>query len=245
MISCRNEGLREELQYRTMTTLKLHGIEACVFDAYGTLFDVNSAARGAQDSLGEKWQPLAELWRAKQLQYSWLRGLSGHHADFWQVTGDALDFALSTLQLEDSALHSRLMNLYLALSAYPEVPDTLKRLKAAGMKLAVLSNGTPAMLAAAAANAGIADLFDAILSVEQVKVYKPHPDVYRLACVRLNVVAARVCFVSSNGWDAYSAKAYGLRTLWCNRFFQKPERIPETPDAEIATLAELPDIVLG
>ncbi len=132
-----------------MMTLRLYGIEACVvFDAYGTLFDVNSAACAAQDSLGEKWQPLAELWRAKQLQYTWPRGLGGRHADFWQVTGEALDFALSTLQLEDPALRARLMNLYLVLSAYPEVPDTLKRLKAAGMKLAILSNGAPTMLAA-------------------------------------------------------------------------------------------------
>jgi 2-haloacid dehalogenase len=224
---------------------ELRGIEACVFDAYGTLFDVNSAARTAQDWLGEKWQPLAEMWRAKQLQYTWLRGLAGHHADFWQVTGDALDFALSTLQLEDSALRARLLNLYMVLSAYPEVPDTLKRLKTAGRKLAILSNGTPAMLAAAAANAGIVDLLDAMLSVEEVKVYKPHPAVYGLACERLNVVAARVCFLSSNAWDAYSAKAFGFRVIWCNRFGQAPERIPETPDAQIATLAELPDIVLG
>jgi 2-haloacid dehalogenase len=228
-----------------MTTPKLAGIEACVFDAYGTLFDVNSAARSAQDSLGEKWQPLAEFWRAKQLQYTWLRGLAGRHADFWQVTGEALDFALSTLQLEDPALRARLMNLYLMLTAYPEVPDTLTRLKAAGMKLAILSNGTPAMLAAAVANAGITHLIDVILSVEEVQVYKPHPSVYRLACDRLNVVASGICFLSSNGWDAYSAKAFGLRTLWCNRFGQAPERIPETPDAQIATLAELPDIVLG
>jgi 2-haloacid dehalogenase len=226
-------------------TIKLHGIEACVFDAYGTLFDVNSASRTAQDSLGQKWQPLAELWRAKQLQYTWLRGLAGRHADFWQVTGDALDFALATLQIEDPRLRARLMNLYMALSAYPEVPGTLKRLKADGMKLAILSNGTPAMLAAAAASAGIADLFDAMLSVEEVKVYKPHPSVYGLVCERLNVVAAHVCFLSSNGWDAYSAKAFGFRVLWCNRFGQASERIPETPDAQIATLAELPDIVLG
>jgi 2-haloacid dehalogenase len=225
-------------------TVKLHGIKACVFDAYGTLFDVNSAARSAQDSLGEKWQPLAELWRAKQLQYTWLRGLAGRHADFWQVTGDALDFALSTLHLEDPVLHDRLMNLYLALSAYPEVADTLKRLKTSEMKLAILSNGTPKMLAAAAENAGITRLLDAVLSVEEVKVYKPHPSVYRLACERLNLTANRVCFLSSNGWDAYSAKAFGLRVLWCNRFGQAPERIPETPDAQIATLAELPDILL-
>jgi 2-haloacid dehalogenase len=216
-----------------------------VFDAYGTLFDVNSAARAEQGSLGGKWQPFAELWRAKQLQYTWLRSLAGRHADFWQITGDALDFALSTFQVTDPELRARLMNLYLVLSAYPEVPDTLKRLKAAGMKLAILSNGTPAMLSAAAANAGIADLFDAILSVEEVKIYKPHPRVYGLACERLEVDAARVCFLSSNGWDAYSAKAFGFRVLWCNRFGQAAERIPETPDAQIATLAELPDIVLS
>ena len=112
-----------------MNTPRLAGVEACVFDAYGTLFDVNSAARTAQNSLGERWQPLAELWRAKQLQYTWLRGLTGHHRDFWQVTGDALDFAMSTMHVEDSALRSRLMNLYLVLSAYPEVPDVLTRLK--------------------------------------------------------------------------------------------------------------------
>jgi 2-haloacid dehalogenase len=227
-----------------MTMLKLHDIEACVFDAYGTLFDVNSAARAAQDSLGEKWQPLAELWRAKQLQYSWLRSLTGHHADFWQVTGDALDFSLSSLKIEDAELRARLMNQYLVLSAYPEVPDTLRRLKAAGMKLAILSNGAPAMLAAAVSNAGIADLLDATLSVEEVGIYKPHPSVYGLACERLNTVAARICFLSSNGWDAYSAKAFGFRVLWCNRFGQAPEQIPETPDAQIDTLSKLPEIVL-
>jgi 2-haloacid dehalogenase len=227
-----------------MRTLKLCGIKACVFDAYGTLFDVNSAARSAQDSLAEKWQPLAELWRAKQLQYTWLRGLAGRHADFWQVTGDALDFALTTLHLEDAELRRRLMNLYLVLDAYPEVPGALRQLKAAGMKLAILSNGTPAMLAAAAAHARIADLFDAILSVEEVQIYKPHPSAYGLACTRLGLAAERICFLSSNGWDAYSAKAFGFHVLWCNRSGQTVERIPETPDGQIATLAELPDFVL-
>ena len=226
-------------------TIKLHNIEACVFDAYGTLFDVNSAAHTAQDALGSNWQPLADLWRAKQLQYTWLRGLAGRHADFWQVTGDGLDFAMSTFHQADPALRARLMQLYLSLSAYPEVAATLQRLKSAGMKLAVLSNGTPAMLAAAAVNAGIAHLLDVILSVEEVQIYKPHPSVYALACQRFSVPADRVCFVSSNGWDAYSAKAFGFRVLWCNRTGQPPEHIPETPDAQIATLAELPDIVLG
>jgi len=226
-------------------TEKVRGIAACVFDAYGTLFDVNSAAHSAQDVLGEKWQAFAELWRAKQLQYTWLRGLGGRHTNFWQVTGDALDFAMSALHLKDDALRARLLDLYLSLKAYPEVPEALQRLKAGGLKLAILSNGTPAMLSAAASNAGIAEMFDAILSVEEVQVYKPHPKVYALACERLNFRAEQICFLSSNGWDAYSAKAFGFRVLWCNRFGQAPERIPETPDAQIVTLAEVPGIVLS
>jgi len=228
-----------------MTALRLPGIEACVFDAYGTLFDVNSAARSARDELEARWQPLADLWRTKQLQYTWLRGLGGHHADFWTVTSDALSFALESLQQGDEALHRRLMTLYLSLNVYPEVRDTLERLKAGGLKLAILSNGTPAMLAAAAANSGIADLLDAVLSVEEVGVYKPHPSVYRLASDRLQLAPERICFLSSNGWDAYAAKAFGFRVLWCNRFKQAPERLPGTPDAQIETLAALPDVVLG
>lgn len=224
---------------------KLPNIDACVFDAYGTLFDVNSAARSAQDVLAENWQPLAELWRAKQLQYTWLRSLSGSYADFWQVTGDALDFALATLRFEDPALRARLMNLYRTPSLYPEVSETLARLKTAGMTLTILSNGTPAMLAAAASNSGIADLLNVILSVDEVRIYKPHPSVYNLACTHLNLAAENICFVSSNGWDAYSAKAFGFRVLWCNRNNQPLEHIPETPEGQIATLAELPDIVLS
>lgn len=226
-----------------MTPPILRGIEACVFDAYGTLFDVGSVAHGAQDALGAGWQALSDLWRSKQLQYTWLRGLSGQHADFWQVTGDALDFAMSTLDIHDDGLRQRLMGLYLSLSAYPEVPRMLQRLKAGGMKLAILSNGTPGMLASAVDHAGIADLFDAVLSVEEVGVYKPHPAVYRLASERLGIAAERACFLSSNSWDAYSAKAFGYRVLWCNRFGQAPERLPASPDGEIRDLACLPDCV--
>jgi 2-haloacid dehalogenase len=227
-----------------MTKLRLHGIQACVFDAYGTLFDVNSAARSAQDELGPRWQPLAELWRTKQLQYTWLRGLGGHHADFWTVTSDALSFALESLKLDDADLHRRLMTLYLSLNVYPEVVTTLERLKTGGQKLAILSNGTPQMLASAATNSGIAELLDAVLSVEEVGVFKPHPSVYKLASDRLQLAPDKICFLSSNGWDAYAAKAFGFHALWCNRFNQAPERIPETPDGQIATLSALPDIVL-
>jgi 2-haloacid dehalogenase len=226
-----------------MANIRLKGIQACVFDAYGTLFDVNSAAAQAQYELGEKWQPLAELWRAKQLQYTWLRGLMGRHADFWQVTGDALDYAMTSLKIDDPSLRDRLMELYLALSVYPEVKEVLSRLKTAGMKLAILSNGEPKMLAAATQKSGIAEFLDAILSVEAVQVFKPHPSVYRLPVDRFNLAPEAMCFLSSNAWDAHAAKAFGYRVLWCNRFAQIPERIPELPDAAISTLAELPEIV--
>ncbi len=226
-----------------MTQLRLSGIRACVFDAYGTLFDVNSAAAQAKDALGEKWQPLADLWRVKQLQYTWLRGLMGRHADFWQVTGDALDYAMGSLGFDDAPLRERLMGLYLTLNAYPEVKDTLKQLKAGGLKLAILSNGAPNMLAAAVANSGIAELLDAVLSVEEVQVFKPHPSVYGLATDRLALERERICFLSSNAWDAHAAKAFGSRVIWCNRFGQVPERIPERPDGEIGTLSALPAIL--
>jgi 2-haloacid dehalogenase len=218
-------------------------IKICVFDAYGTLFDVNSAAREARDALGEKWQPLADVWRTKQLQYTWLRSLMGQHADFWQVTGDALDFAMASLSLDDARLRERLMQLYLALDAYPEVKDTLNQLKRAGKSLAVLSNGSPRMLAAAVSNAGIDGLLDAVFSVEEVSVYKPHPSVYRMVIERFNLTPTQVCFVSSNAWDAHAAKVFGFDVVWCNRFGQLDERIPGRPDAEIATLAELPALI--
>lgn len=218
---------------------RLQDIDACVFDAYGTLFDFNTAAGAARDELGEDWQRLSDLWRLKQLQYTWLRGLAQHHADFWQVTGDALDFALASLRIERPGLRERLMSLYLRLDAYPEALAMLHELKHRGMKLAILSNGTPAMLAAVVTNSGLEGVFDAVLSVEEVGVYKPHPAVYGLAAKRLKLDPSRICFLSSNGWDAYSAKAYGFRVLWCNRFGQSPERIPATPDGEIADLSAL------
>ncbi|MDP1733215.1 MAG: haloacid dehalogenase type II [Sulfuritalea sp.] len=218
-------------------------IDACVFDAYGTLFDFNSAASAARDELGNDWQRLSDLWRLKQLQYTWLRGLAQQHADFWNVTGDALDFALATLQIERPGLRDRLMNLYLQLNTYSEVPAMLRELKRRGIKLAILSNGTPAMLAAVVAHSGLEGVFDGVFSVEEVGVYKPHPSVYALAAERLKTAPSRICFLSSNGWDAYSAKAFGFQVIWCNRFGQAPERIPATPDGEIVDLSELPALL--
>ena len=148
----------------------LQGIRAAVFDAYGTLFDVASASERSREALGERWQPLAELWRAKQLQYTWLRSLMGRHADFWKVTGDALDFAMESLGLHDAGLRGRLMSLYERLGAYPEARPALEALRAAGLRVAILSNGSPRMLAVAVRSAGLDDLVGDILSVEAVGV---------------------------------------------------------------------------
>jgi 2-haloacid dehalogenase len=216
------------------------GVRAAVFDAYGTLFDVASASERAREALGERWQPLADLWRAKQLQYTWLRSLMGRHADFWRVTGDALDFALESLGIDDPGLRARLMSLYERLGAYPEARPALEALRGAGLRLAILSNGSPRMLAAASEAAGLAPLLDQVLSVEAVGIYKPSPSVYKLALDQLRLWPNEILFVSANGWDACGAKAAGLRVAWCNRAAQPAERIPERPDVEIRSLAELP-----
>jgi len=218
----------------------LPGIRACVFDAYGTLFDFAAAARSCADVLGDKAAALTALWRDKQLQYTWLRSLQHRHADLWQITGDSLDYALETLDLATPALRQRLMNLYRTLEVFPEVPDTLRRLRAAGLKTAILSNGSPAMLETAVAGNRIADLLDAVISVEEVGVFKPDPRVYQRAVDRLGVAAAEVSFQSSNSWDAYAASAFGMRVVWCNRYGQKPERLPGKPDHVVTTLADLP-----
>jgi 2-haloacid dehalogenase len=222
---------------------RLTGIRACVFDAYGTIFDFASAAARCAEVPPDKIGPLTALWRDKQLQYTWLRALQGRHADFWQVTGDALDFALETLGLANDALRRQLADLYLTLDTFPEVPDMLRRLKTAGFKTAILSNGSPEMLRAAVDNAKLGNLLDAVLSVEAVGVYKPHPKVYRLAVERLGIESSAIAFQSSNAWDAYAASAFGMRVLWCNRDGQRAERLPGKPDLEIRSLAELPALV--
>jgi 2-haloacid dehalogenase len=218
---------------------KLTGIRACVFDAYGTLFDFASAAAGCADVLGEKTSALTALWRDKQLQYTWLRTLQGRHADFWTVTRGALEYALDALDIRNSALADRLMSLYLSLKAFPEVPETLRRLKSAGLKTAILSNGTPQMLDAVVSNAGLGDLFDDVISVEAVGVFKTDPKVYQLAVDRLGVARQEISFQSSNAWDAYAASAFGMRVVWCNRYGQQSERLPGKPDRQVRTLAEL------
>ena len=226
-----------------MNQTTLNGIRACVFDAYGTLFDFNSAVMRCRDAIGDDAARLSEIWRTKQLQYTWLRSLMHKHADFWQVTGDALDYALAAVGIADPALRERLMALYRTLDTFPEVPSVLQELKAGGMRTAILSNGAPDMLGAAVAAAGLDDVLDAWLSVEDVGVYKPDPRVYQLAVDRLGVPADAICFMSSNEWDAVGAAAFGFRVVWVNRYGQPYERLPARHDVELTDLVPLPGIV--
>ena len=221
----------------------IEGIKACVFDAYGTLFDVHSAVGKHRHRLGASADQISILWRTKQLEYTWLRSLMGHHADFWQVTQDALDFAFEMHHVNDPALRRDLMEAYLKLDCYPEVPETLSQLKSRGFKLAILSNGTPAMLAAAVKNAGIDTLIEKIFSVEEVGIFKPDPRVYQIAVDQMNVKPEEIVFQSSNAWDASGASAFGFKVAWVNRFGQSEERLPGHPDVEIQNLIMLPDLL--
>lgn len=218
-------------------------IKACLFDAYGTLFDVAAAARSLADELGAHWQPLAETWRAKQLNYSWLRSLMGAHVDFWQVTADALDFALEERGLQDTRLRRRLLELYFNLACFPEVPAMLRQLKEAGLVTGILSNGAPAMLEAACRSAGIDTLIDHLISVEEVGIYKPDPRVYRLAIEKLALPANSIAFHSSNGWDIHAGKRAGFYAIWINRHGQPAERLPNPPDIILRSLSEVPTIL--
>ncbi len=226
-----------------MAAARLEGIRACVFDAYGTLFDVHAAANRCRDDLGDKADRLSDIWRQKQLQYTWLRSLMAAHVDFWRVTGDALDYAMAAVGLDDKAMRERLMALYRELDAYPEVPAVLRDLKKAGLATAILSNGAPAMLEAAVESAGIGTELDHTLSVEDVGIYKPDPRVYRLASERIGVSPSEICFLSSNSWDAHGASHFGFRVVWVNRFGLPRENLPGRPDVEVDDLTALPAIL--
>jgi 2-haloacid dehalogenase len=222
----------------------IDGIKACVFDAYGTLFDVHSAVQKYRKRLGDIADQVSSLWRTKQLEYTWLRSLMGHHADFWQVTQDALDFAFDMHHLKDPDLRKDLIEAYLHLDCYPEVPEALSKLKARGFEIAILSNGTPAMLEAAVNNSGLKALKAKIFSIEEVGVFKPDPRVYRIAVDRLNLKPEEIVFQSSNAWDASGASAFGFKVAWINRFGQSEERLPGRPNVEIKNLLELPDLLV-
>ena len=227
----------------------INGIRACIFDAYGTLFDIHAPVGRVAGELDGKGPALSDSWRLKQLQYTWLRALMGAHADFETVTGEALDHALAAHGIDaahgyDAAeLHRRLMDLYMTLDAYEDVPAVLARLQELGKTTGILSNGSPAMLEAAVSSAGLAGSLDHVLSVEEVGIYKPAPRVYALVCDRLGITASQVCFVSTNGWDAQAAAFFGFQTVWLNRFGMREEQLPGRLSATIRGLDELPPLL--
>lgn len=222
-------------------------ITTCVFDAYGTLFDVAAAAREAaaepgREAFAEKWPAIAKTWRLKQLQYTWLRATAGVHQDFWTVTQDGLDYALEEQGIDDAELRERLLQLYWELSAYPEVPEMLRALKTQGMNTAILSNGTPDMLEGAVSAAGIGDVLDVSLSVQSLGVYKPARPVYGLVGEYFGCASREVLFVSSNCWDACAASGYGFRAVWANRANEPMDRLPWKPAHVVQDLTQIPQL---
>jgi len=226
-------------------------ITTCIFDAYGTLFDVAAAARECaaepgREAFAAKWQQVATDWRLKQLQYTWLRALADAHTDFWTVTQNGLDYALEASALNgDPELRERLLALYWGLSAYPEVPAMLSALKSAGMNTAILSNGSPDMLQGAVSSAGIGGVLDDVLSVEDVGIFKPHKSVYDMVTARFQCAPAEVLFVSSNCWDACAAAGNGFYTAWANRADEPMDRLPWQPQVILHDLTTIPDIAKG
>ena len=223
-------------------------IKACVFDAYGTLFDVAAAARRAasqpgNEALAANWQKLAETWRLKQLEYSWLRAVADDYKPFWEVTQDALDYALELHGLEDAALRKTLLGLYFELEAYPEVPDMLAALKAQGVGTAILSNGSMDMLDGAVKAAGIGANLDHLLSVESVRVFKPHHSVYDLTGHATGCRPPEVAFFSSNCWDATHAARYGFHSVWVNRAGAPLDRVGRAPAEIVSDLSAVPAMV--
>ncbi len=213
-------------------------IEAVVFDAYGTLFDVHSVVRAGEELFPGQGVALSQLWRAKQLEYTWLRSLMGRYQDFWKVTEAALVFACKKLRLSCMPeAQKRLMDAYLALDPFPEVRESLRALS--GHRPAILSNGSPRMLQAAVKHSGLTGVFSAVLSVDAVKIYKPSPRVYQLATRKLRVPRGKICFVSANFWDIAGAKAFGFWTCWVNRIAAPAEELGVRADTVVSNLTEL------
>ena len=219
-----------------MTPVNFESVRHVVFDAYGTLFDVHSAASRYQVRLGDHAQAVSKMWRTKQLEYTWLRSLMQCYVDFWMVTRDALDYALDSKGIDDNSLRQDLLNAYHELACYPEVPDTLSKLKKMGLGTAILSNGSPEMLEVGVSNSNLVKVLDSIISVDTIKIFKPSPKVYQLAIDRLGCNKEEILFFSSNAWDVSGAATFGFQTVWVNRFAQVSERLPGAPVLKINTL---------
>ncbi len=222
------------------------GVSVCIFDAYGTLFDISGIMVSEAERLQGKAAALGELWRRKQLEYSWLRSLMGRHADFWHVTGEALDYAMAALAIDDPSLRARLMEHYLAPPIFADAAPALEALRVPdGPRLGVLSNGSVTMLTAAVSLSGLSPLFDAVLSVEAAGIFKPHPSAYRVAQDHFSCEPGAVAFITANGWDAAGAAAFGFRVAWVNRTGLPRDGLPGEPGAEVAGLGELPSLLLS
>jgi 2-haloacid dehalogenase len=221
----------------------LAGMEVCVFDAYGTLYDFNSAVARHRAAIGPKADALSDMWRNKQVQYTWLRNSMGAYAPFWQVTGEALDNCLATHGITDPLVRQKLLDAYLALDPFAEVPAALDRLKRAGLRLAILSNGNPEMLNPMVETSGLADRFEAVLSVHEASVFKVDPRAYRLVEKRLGMKPDKVCFLSSNCWDAHGAAHFGFSTVWVNRTGTPEDNLPGKLVTQIKDLSHLPALL--
>jgi 2-haloacid dehalogenase len=218
-------------------------IDICVFDAYGTLYDFNSAVARHRAAIGPRADALSEMWRTKQIQYTWLRNSMAAYAPFWQVTGEALDNCLAAHGITDPSVREKLLGAYLALDPFPEVPAMLDRLKRAGKRLAILSNGNPEMLDPMVKASGLADRFEAVISVDAAKVFKVDPKAYRLVEARCGIKPDRVCFLSSNCWDAHGAAYFGFRSIWVNRAGAPDDNLPGTIATQIKDLSHLPALL--
>ena len=220
----------------------MKNIKAVVFDAYGTLFDVNSAAEKCKDKIGDKWEGFANYWRTTQLEYTWLRSLMKRHKDFWQVTEESLDKSMKVFKI-DSSMKNELLNLYKVLSPYPEVKEVLKSLKAKEYKLAILSNGTPALLSELVKSNNLDDIFDNIFSIEEVGIYKPDAKVYDMPIKKYQIKNEEIAFLSSNTWDVSGGGNYGYNAIWVNRNNNIFDNLDYRPKNEVNNLTQLLNIV--
>jgi 2-haloacid dehalogenase len=217
-------------------------IKAIVFDAYGTLFDVNSAVEKCKGKIGDKWEGFANFWRTTQLEYTWLRSLMKRHKDFWQVTEDSLEKSMKAFKI-DSSMKNELLNLYKVLSPYPEVKEVLKKLKEKEYRLAILSNGTPALLNELVKSNNLENIFDDIFSVEEVGIYKPDSKVYDMPVKKYQIKADKVAFLSANTWDVSGGGNYGYNAIWTNRNNNVFDNLDYKPKNEINNLTQLLDII--
>ena len=220
----------------------MKNIKAIIFDAYGTLFDVNSAAEKCKDKIGDKWEGFANFWRITQLEYTWLRSLMKRHKNFWQVTEDSLDKSMKTFKI-DPSMKNELLNLYKVLSTFKEVPETLKILKEKNFKLAILSNGTPSLLNELVKSNNLEDLFDDLFSIEEVGIYKPDSKVYDLPIIKYKIEKNEIAFLSANTWDVSGGGNYGFNSIWVNRSNGIFDNLDYKPKNEIKNLNELTKLI--